>query len=146
MPQQLFSHWAPLLVSETEAWAALQDPHTWASIGGVDHVASARTTAEGALSGFRFAATVAGRRYPGTASVAHANAPSEMTVTIATSELDGRIAVQIAPSHTSGRIDVSLIVRSKSLMAGMFFPAIADAIGSGFPQRVEVFAHKLTTP
>lgn len=137
---QSFSHSAQLPVSPPEAWTALQSPSTWAAIGGVDQVGTVETFPDGDLAGFRFSSTVAGRRYPGTASVAHARRPHEMTLAITTSEIDGLIAIHIAPPAADDRIDVMLEARSKGFLAGMMFSVIASAIGNGFPQRVEAFA------
>ena len=66
-----------------------------------------------------------------------------MDLEISTSELLGTIAVRVAPSHAPDRLDVTLHVRSRSLIAGMMFTAIAGAIGNGFPERVEAFAAAL---
>ena len=145
MAEHTFIHASSLPVAPEEAWGALQNPVTWASIGGVDAVGSATFDVDGNLSGFTFAATVAGRRYPGNASVASSTPPRSMTVDIDTSELLGRITVHLAPPSDPERVTVRLAVRSRSFMAGLMFSVVAGAIGNGFPQRVEAFSAGLGT-
>jgi hypothetical protein len=141
----VFSHSVHLPVTPQQAWVALQDPATWGAIGGVDGIGSVELHTSGDLERFTFSTTVASRSYPGTASVAHRRHPSEMTVAIATSELNGTIAVLIAPSHAPDHIAVTLDVRSRSLLASMMFPLIVGAIGNGFPERVDAFANGLAS-
>jgi hypothetical protein len=138
MPTSRFHHAAALTAPVERAWTALQTAATWAEIGGIDHISDVRH--QGAdLVGFRFAATAAGRRYPGVAHVVSAIRPDRMTLEIDTSEVTGIITVTLAPNA----VTVGLSVSSKGLLAGIAFPAIASAIGSGFSGHVEAFARRL---
>lgn len=142
---QTFTHTAAFAGPVERAWVALQDASTWGSIGGVDQVHDAHHDPGGALLSYAFAATVAGRRYPGSARVVRSRPPEQMVVDIDTSELAGSISVHLRPSEHSGAITVVLAVRSKSLLSGMMFPVIAGAIGNGLGANVEAFALRLSS-
>lgn len=144
--EQTFLHSSDLLVAPEVAWGALQKPATWAEIGGVEAVDGAVYDADGNLTGFTFAATVGGRRYPGKAQVATSTPPHSMTVDIDTSELAGSITVDLAPPSDPDQVLVQLAVRPRSFLAGLMFSVIAAAIGNGFPERVEAFSAGLGTP
>jgi hypothetical protein len=120
-------------------WNVLQDPSTWASIGGVDEVTDVSHVGEN-LARFSLAATVAGNRYPGQATVTSSEPPSSMSVEITTRDLIGLIDVRIG-----AHLDVTLHTRSRSLLTGMMFPMIAAAIGQGLPERVDALARKLSS-
>ena len=145
MASQTFTHTATFTGPVERAWQALQDASTWGSIGGVDQVHDAHHGPDGALLSYAFAATVAGRRYPGSARVVGSRPPDQMVVDIDTSELAGSITVRLHPTAHSGAITVELAVRSKSLLSGMMFPLIAGAIGTGLGANVEAFASRLSS-
>ncbi len=142
--EQIFLHVSDLPVPPDQAWLALQNPDTWAEIGGVHDVDGVSTDGNGNLAGFRFAASVAGRRYPGHARVVSSNRPRSMIVDIETSELTGSITVELATTDLPDCVQVELVVRPRSFLAGMMFSIIAGAIGDGFPERVEHFAAGLS--
>lgn len=144
VPEQTFLHVSDLVVPVDHAWSALQDPSTWAEIGGVDDIDGATFDDSGNLAGFRFAATVAGRQYPGHARVVSSRRPESMVVDIETRELSGSISVDLAPIDLPDQLSVQLSVSPRSFFAGMMFSVIAGAIGNGFPERVEHFAAGLT--
>ena len=66
-----------------------------------------------------------------------------MTWNIETSEINGLLSVEIASSKTGSDLTVTLSVESRGMLSSMFFPVIADNIGSGFPKAVKEFAASL---
>jgi hypothetical protein len=142
---QTFTHSAQFAGSIDQAWSTLQEADTWGLIGGVEAVSDAHHDPVGNLLSYSFAAAVAGKRYPGRARVATSDRPRLMIVQIDTSELAGNITVQLATTGTAGALGVELAVRSKSLLSGMMFPLISNAIGSGLGANVEAIARRIGT-
>jgi len=145
VPTQSFQGAADSPASLDDAWSALQRADTWEGIAGVDDVTDSAHGADGQLTGFGFAATVSGLRYPGQAAVASASPPNDMRLELTTSEMSATIDVRLTASGETTRVQVALTVTSKSFLAGMFFPSIAAAIGRGLPNAVEDFATRLAT-
>ncbi len=143
MAAQRFFHRATAATSPEEAWRALQIASTWEAVAGVDHVHDPVHDEDGLLRGYRFSATAAGRRYPGVARTVTVEPPERMVMAIETSELDGSVDVALARLDGHTEVGVTLVVRSKSLLAGMFFSTIARTIGSGLPASVDDFAARL---
>lgn len=146
MASQTFTHTAAFTGTVGQAWIALQDASTWGSIGGVDQVHDAHHGPDDRLLSYGFIATVAGKRYAGSARVVESTPPDRMVVDIDTSELSGSITVHLRPAEHSGAISVELAVRSKSLLSGMMFPLIASAIGTGLGANVEAIAARISSP
>jgi hypothetical protein len=143
MPSQSFQSAARTAVPVDEAWTALQHPRVWEGIAGVDHVTDAEHDPDGNLTGFAFAAIVGRMRYPGTSQVTHRRPPAHMRLALDTAELVATIDVALAPYDRHTDLRIELAVRTKSLLAGMFFPAIADSIGRGLPQAADDLATRL---
>jgi hypothetical protein len=143
MPSQRFEHSALARTGPDRAWLALQVPSTWEAVAGVEDVHDPVHDEHGLLQAYRFTATAAGRRYPGRARTIVAEPLERMMVGIETSELDGSVDVTLGHADEGVEVGVTLRVRSKSLMAGMFFSTIARAIGSGLPANVDAFASRL---
>jgi len=142
MPTQSFRATARTSVPVEEAWAGLQHPRTWEGIAGVDHVTGA-THHDGRLTGFDFATTVAGMRYPGRSTVTRVDPPVHMRLELTTSELTATIDVALRAAHTETDVDVEMTVQTRSFLAGMLFPAIAETIGRGLPAAATDFARLL---
>lgn len=145
MPTQSFQAAAGSPASIDDAWSALQRADTWEGIAGVDDVTDATHDADGQLTGFAFAATVRGLRYPGQGAIASASPPDEMKLELTTSEMSATIDVRLIAAVEGTRVLVDLTVTSRSFLAGMFFSSIATAIGRGLPTTVENFATRLAT-
>ncbi len=146
MPSESFRATATATASPADAWAALQRPETWEGIAGVDHVSHPVHDANGRLTGFTFAATVAGMQYPGESTVTVAEPPGHMRVELTTSELAATIDVRLRQADSSSHVRVDLSIHSRSFLAGMFFSSIAAAIGRGLPRAAEEFAQRLSAP
>ena len=140
MPSQEFSHTARAQAPPSEVWTALDEPSTWESIGGVDRVYDPVIDEEGRLRGFKFETLVAGQVYRGAATPNARDEGTKMAWDIANSEITGTTTVELAPVADDTNLIVTVQVASRSFLAGMFFPVIAGALGSGLPQAVEGFA------
>jgi uncharacterized protein YndB with AHSA1/START domain len=143
MPSQSFQASAISKASISQAWTALQRAETWEGIAGVDSVSNAVHDSEGGLTRFDVGATVAGRRYPGEAIVTHTEEPHRMAVDVTTSDLLGIVEVSLTPHDEGTNVSINLTVGSRSFLAGMFFPKVAAAIGSGMHDTVAGFAEHL---
>lgn len=143
MPSETFHHTARTDAPPETAWAALQRAETWAAIGGVEGVSDVRHDERGILRSYRFVARVGGTAYQGRAETEHIEEPRAMTVNITSDHLDGRIEVTLSGDGAGSEVAVRLTARSRGLLTGLAFPAIASAIGSGLPENVERFAAEL---
>lgn len=143
MPSQTFRATATTSGTIASAWQALQRPETWEGIAGVETVHGAVHDADGNLTRFAFAASVGGVRYPGTSDVTISDEPDHIRLELTTSEVIATIDVHLRTVADTTTLTVDLAVRSRSLLAGMFFPAIADSIGRGLPATTEDFASRL---
>jgi len=143
VPSQTFTHSATAAVPAETAWSALQDPATWGAIGGVDEVYAARHGDDGTLVSYHFRASAGGQTYEGRAHTALAEPHRLMIVEVDTPELEGRIKVALDGGNPHTVVAVELTVRSKGMLATLFFPVVAAAIGSGFPTSVEDFVGRL---
>lgn len=143
MPSQSFSHTAVTSASAETVWSALQQPSTWADIGGIDEVSGARYLPDGDLAGYEFWVTVAGIRYQGKARTAIRERPKRMSVEIDGSELAGCIDIEISERNGRMEVAVTLEARPRGFLATMAFPLIASAIGNGLAANVEEFTQDL---
>lgn len=121
-------------------WSALDRAETWEGIGGVDRVFDPEIDTHGRLRGFSFETVAAGRRYAGTATPYERVEAARMSWKVSNSEVHGTIVVALTPLGDGTSITVTLRVESAGLLASMFFPVIAAAIGNGLPESVESFA------
>ena len=139
VPKDEFSHTATANASPREVFNVLDEPMTWEQIGGVDKVTDAVVDAEGRLQRFGFEVRAAGKTYVGRATP-HMRIEDElMAWNVDTTEIKGTTSVALRPAGESTEVTVTLEVESKGLLASMFFPVIASAIGSGLPRSVEEF-------
>lgn len=126
-------------------WGSLDTPETWEAIGGVDRVFDPAVDDEGRLQGFSFETLAAGKRYVGLATPNRRDEGRLMSWRIESSEVRGVTTVELEPSDPGTSVTVTLEVESRSLLSGMFFPLIANAIGNGLPDAVDDFARGLST-
>lgn len=140
MPSQTFTHETTTSAPVDEVWAALDRPETWEAVGGVDRVYDPTVDADGRLQGFSFDTTAGGRAYSGTAIPHERIEGRKMAWQVENSEVRGITSVEIERDDDETRIAVRLEVRSAGLIASMFFPIIAGAIGNSLPGAVDDFA------
>jgi hypothetical protein len=122
------------------AWAKLQSEDTWAGIGPLSYVSDAVHGDDGTLKSFTWAADLGGKRYPGTARSTEANQPTRFVLEMDTSEIAGTVTAELAPTGPTSQVTVTISMRTKGMLSAMFFPAIKQALASGFPQQVEDLA------
>jgi carbon monoxide dehydrogenase subunit G len=140
VPRQTFTAAALASATRKEVWAALDQPETWAGIGGVQRVFDPIVDDSARLLGFGFETIAAGKRYIGQATPAQRVDAETMAWHIENSEIRGTITVDLTDEGEDTRVAVTLDVESKGMLTSMFFPVIAGAIGSGLPEQVERFA------
>lgn len=138
MPSDTFSHSTTVSSPADAVITALQDPETWKGIGPIDSVWDARHD-DGALSSFRWSARAAGRSWEGTATRRPPRDGAAMTLGLDSPEVGGEISVALSPNGDGTVLTVTMVARSKGLLAGMFWGVISDALRSGLPAQVEEF-------
>jgi carbon monoxide dehydrogenase subunit G len=143
VPSQTFTHQARTNASVDEVWEALDQPRTWEAIGGVDRIVDPRIDEKGRLMGFSFETIAAGRRYVGEATPHERVEGETMAWAIRNQEIRGVTKVDLESGEGGTAITVTLQVESAGLLASMFFPVIATAIGHGLPRSVDTFAASL---
>jgi len=140
MPSASFSHSVPLATDIQTAWAKLQQEETWAGIGPIDSVSDAIHDSDGRLESFKWAANVGGKLYRGTATIVEADEPTRFVLKMYTSEIVGDVTTVLAQTGDTCTVTVAIALTTKGMLSAMFFPAIKQALASGFPQQVEDLA------
>ena len=140
MPAATFSHTVSVDAPASAAWAALQDPDTWSRIGPVSDVANPGFRSDGTLASFDWFADIGGKRYQGKATGGSYEVDRRFTMTLDTSELAGDVVATIEPANPQSDVTVEITFRTKGMLSAMFFPAIKQALASGFPQQIEDLA------
>ncbi len=140
MPSQTFTHTAFTPASPVEVWAALDRPATWEGISGIDRVTDSTRDESGTLTGFSFETTIGGRPYRGMAVPGERVEGSRLVWLIQSPDVGGSIGVALAPAGDGTDLTVDLTVAVDGFLASLFFPAITQALGRGFPEAVGEFA------
>ncbi len=140
MPSATFSHTVLVEAHQLTAWNALQRPETWANIGPVSTVTNPAFAQDGTLVSFDWVADLGGKSYPGVAETTSYEKPRRFELTMDTSEIAGDVIATVIPDETGSSVTVEITFRTKGMLSAMFFPAIKQALSSGFPQQVEDLA------
>ncbi len=140
MPSETFSHSVSVDAAPSIAWAALQNPETWSAIGPVSAVSNPVYNGDGTLTSFDWVADLGGKKYDGSAQGGDYALNQRFTLTLDTSEIAGDIVATIAEEHDGSRVTVQITFRTKGMLSAIFFPAIKQALASGFPQQIEDLA------
>jgi hypothetical protein len=145
MPSATFSESVAINVAPPEVWDQLQEPDVWASLGPVQKVWDP-IVENGVLTGFTWSTDIGGKVYEGTGKVLGHHRPDRYQLLLDTSEMAGTITVELSSGNPGGTdAVVEIEIRSKGLLSSMFFPAIRNAIGSGFPQQVRDMGVRLSS-
>jgi len=145
MPSATFSQSVAIDVHPPEVWDQLQEPDVWATLGPVQKVWDP-IVEDGVLTGFTWSTDIGGKVYEGTGKVLGHHRPDRYQLLLDTSEMSGTITVELSPGNPGGTdAVVEIEIRSKGLLSSMFFPAIKNAIGSGFPQQVSDMGVRLSS-
>lgn len=137
MPEATFTHAVATPVSIDAAWAALQDPQTWSHIGPVASVSDPTYAPDGTLTKFLWIADIGGKKYNGTAETTAYEVPARFELTMDTSEIAGDVVATIEPGNPGCAVTISSTFRTKGILSAVFFPAIKQALTSGYPQQIE---------
>jgi len=137
MPEATFTHSVSTRASIAEAWRALQNPETWANIGPVASVSDPVYKDDGTLTSFLWVANIGGKAYDGTAETTSYDKPIRFELTMDTSEIAGDVVATVKDTGASCTVTVSITFRTKGILSAMFFPAIKQALASGFPKQIE---------
>ena len=139
MPSDTFSHTVTITKDPVVVIAALEEVETWKGLGPIDKVWDERVEKD-RLTGFRWSARAAGRTFDGTADRVGDPGNGSMQLDLSSSDVTGTITVDVAPDSSGSTMTVAMTVRSNSLMAGVFWGPISDALRTGLPDQVESFA------
>lgn len=142
MPSASFRHDTTAPVGVDTAWDRMQKPEFWTALG-ISGIAAETHDSDGTLTGFTFEATVAGKRYAGTARTVDATARRRMSVAIESIPVIGRLDVVLAPAGEMTKIDVTAGLTARGLVATLSFPAISAAVGGRFSRTVDRLAARL---
>lgn len=140
MPSATFSHTASVTASVPEAWAVLQNPGTWSKIGPVSDVTNPEFHDDGTLKSFDWIADIGGKKYDGSAIGGDYTVNERFTMTLDTSEIAGDVVATVEDGSPSTDVTVEITFRTKGMLSAMFFPAIKQALASGFPKQIEDLA------
>ena len=140
VPSKSFKHTAVATAPIDDVWAALDQPQTWESIGGIDKIVDSNIDSDGRLRSFSFDTVVAGIPYRGKAIPAGREEGRLISWNIENSEIAGTITVTLSDKDSETTINVALRVESKGMLAAMFFSAVSKAVGTGLPGSVDAFA------
>jgi len=132
----MFTESVAISAGRADVWDRLQDPMIWATVGPVQRVWDP-VIDRGVLTTFKWSTDIGGKIYEGVGTALDHERPSNYKIVLDTSEMAGTINVDLKDGNPGGTVaDVSIELRSKGLLSSMFFPAIRNAIGSGFPDQV----------
>jgi hypothetical protein len=145
MPSATFSESVAIDADPPAVWDQLQEPDVWATLGPVQRVWDPIIEA-GVLTGFTWSTDIGGKIYEGTGKALDHQRPDRYQLLLDTSEMSGTITATLSPGNPGGTdAVVEIEIRSKGLLSSMFFPAIKNAIGSGFPEQVRNMGLRLSS-
>ena len=145
MPSATFTETVTIDSDPADVWDQLQEPDVWASLGPVQKVWDP-IFADGVLTGFTWSTDIGGKVYEGTGKAISFQRPDRYELVLDTSEMSGTITADLSPANPGGtEAVVSIELKSKGLLSSMFFPAIKNAIGSGFPGQVSDMGERLSS-
>ena len=144
MPSATFTHSVATPASVDAAWNALQNPETWANIGPVASVSDPEYAADGTLTNFLWIADIGAKKYDGVATTTSYDKPQRFELTMDTSEIAGDVIATIDPGAPGCTVTIESTFRTKGILSAMFFPAIKQALASGFPQQIEDLVEGIT--
>ncbi|MGB9358546.1 MAG: SRPBCC family protein [Acidimicrobiia bacterium] len=145
MPSATFSETVTIDSDPANVWDQLQEPDVWASLGPVQKVWDPIFD-DGVLTGFTWSTDIGGKVYEGTGRAISHQRPDRYELMLDTSEMSGTITAELSPANPGGtEAVVAIELKSKGLLSSMFFPAIKNAIGSGFPGQVSDMGARLSS-
>ncbi len=143
MASERFSHRARASGNVADVWKQLQQPSTWAQIGGVERLSEERFDENGELLGYRFVIIVGGSEYQGTATRSVAIREKQMVMEIDSTQVRGDISVQLEPDGGATWVALSLSIASTGFFSSMLFPLIVKGVAGGFDGAAAAFVNSL---
>lgn len=137
MPSATFTHSSTTPASVADAWAALQTPETWSKIGPVSSVSNPVLADDGTLMAFDWVADLGGKAYNGLAKTTAYEKPDRFELTMDTSEIAGDVIAMIESIDDGCKVTVEITFRTKGMLSAMFFPAIKQALATGYPKQID---------
>ena len=145
MPSATFTETVTIDADPANVWDQLQEPDVWASLGPVQKVWDPIFD-EGVLTGFTWSTDIGGKTYEGTGTAVSHQRPDRYELLLDTSEMSGTITADLTAANPGGtEAIVAIELKSKGLLSSMFFPAIKNAIGNGFPEQVSDMGARLSS-
>jgi hypothetical protein len=144
MPSAAFTHRIVIPRTSDEIWGELQHAETWSNIGPVEQVWDEVHDEAGHLERYRWSTSVGPRTYRGKADVIASEPGRLMRLALDAGEVVGTLTTALSENGDgTTHLEVTLEVVSRGALSTMFFPVVADAVGSGLPMQVERFAEKV---
>jgi len=145
MPSATFTETIAIDAAPGEVWDRLQAPDIWASVGPVQKVWDP-TIDDGVLRNFKWSMNIGGKVYDGVGTALEHDRPHRYVLDLDAGEMAGKVSTDLSAGNPGGTvIAVSIELRSKGMLSSLFFPAIKNAVGSGFPDQVADMATQLST-
>ena len=145
MPSATFTETVAIDAAPGEVWDRLQEPDIWASVGPVQKVWDP-TIDDRVLRNFKWSTNIGGKVYEGVGTALEHERPHRYVLDLDAGEMARKISTDLTDGNPGGTvIDVSIELRSKGMLSSLFFPAIKNAVGSGFPEQVADMAAQLAT-
>lgn len=136
MPSATFTESVVIDAAPSDVWDRLQEPGIWESVGPVQKVWDP-TIEDGVLLGFKWSTDIGGKVYKGVGTALEHNRPDRYVLDLDAGEMAGKVSANLSPGNPGGTAaEVSIELRSKGMLSSLFFPAIKNAVGSGFPEQV----------
>lgn len=136
MPSATFTETVEIDAAPVEVWDRLQAPEIWESVGPVQKVWDP-TIEDGVLRTFKWSTNIGGKVYEGVGTALEHQRPNLYVLDLDAGEMAGKVAANLSPGNPGGTTaEVSIELRSKGMLSSLFFPAIKNAVGSGFPEQV----------
>lgn len=142
MPTERFSHTVDVPTAPDDVWVTLQQPETWRGIGPIDEVWDATHDERANLSGYRWSATAAGKRWEGTALRVATEPGRSLRLALESPEVTGALEVIVEPGNSS-RLTVTLEASPRGTLATLFWGVVSDALRRGIVTQVEQFAERV---
>ena len=136
MPSATFTENVTIDATPEDVWDRLQAPSIWEAVGPVEKIWDPHIE-NGVLLGFKWSTNIGGKVYNGHGAAVTHDRPGNYRILLDTSEMSGEVNVILTDGNPGGTdAIVSIELRSKGMLSSLFFPAIKNAVGSGFPDQV----------
>jgi hypothetical protein len=136
VPSATFTETIDVHAVPEDVWDRLQVPGIWASVGPVQKVWDP-TIDDGVLRNFKWSTNIGGKVYEGVGTALEHDRPHRYVRDLDAGEMAGKISTDLTAGNPGGTTaEVSIELRSKGMLSSLFFPAIKNAVGSGFPEQV----------